>query len=262
MNEYNHIEIRISEGVAVVWLNRPEKRNAFNSGMISELTELFRDPELMKSRLVVIRGKGPAFCAGADLGYMKNIAAFGEEENYQDAMNLAALFQAVYTFEAPTLAAVHGACFGGANGLMAACDIVVAEEDTVFAFSEVRLGIAPATIAPYVMNRTGAYPGKELMLTGRRFTAQEAHHAGLVDKVAEPGMLEEAINEYVKSFRAAAPGAVRATKQLIHKITPPPGKELTGETARIIARLRASDEGQEGLSAFFEKRKPGWNNPE
>ncbi len=262
MQNYQSISVQFAEKQASIWLNRPEKHNALNPLMIAELTEAFthlaHEPGI---RVIVLRGKGKSFCAGADLNYMKEIAGFGEKENHADAMQLATLFETIYSSPKPVIALVHGAVYGGANGLSAACDIVLAEKNTIFAFSEVKLGISPATISPYVIRRCGGAAARELMLTGRRFTAEEAARFLLVNKIVEIGEMEEALQAYVKELLAAAPEALAQCKKLIHDVAGQQhqGPELMEETARLIASQRASAEGQEGIAAFFEKRKPNWN---
>lgn len=256
---YDTIETEVDNHVLTVWLNRPEKHNAFNDQMIGELTTCFT--KICKEqaiRLVILRGRGKTFCAGADLNYMKSIAAFGYDENHQDARLLANLFETIYKCKLPTLAVVHGAAFGGANGLLAACDVVIAGENTTFAFSEVKIGIAAATIGPFVLKRTGEFKGKEWMMTGKRFKATEAAEGGLVNKVVPDDEIDEAVEAYVKEFRSAAPCAVRYTKEMINFISGEADSDITAYTADLIARLRASEEGQEGMAAFLEKRKPGW----
>ncbi|MCB2219485.1 MAG: enoyl-CoA hydratase/isomerase family protein [Bacteroidetes bacterium] len=260
MKEFQTIKFECSASIGIIWLNRPDIHNAFNDVMIAELTDCFLEIEKMKDiRLVILRGNGKSFCAGADLNYMKGIAKFGYKENYEDGKKLARLFTTVYNCSCPTLAVVHGACFGGANGLIAACDIVIAEENTKFAFSEVKLGIAPATIGPFVLKRTGEFKGKELMMTGRRFTGKEAEKAGLVNRMVTENELEDVVTGYIKEFKSAAPGAVKATKEMIVKVMNEGGSGITEYTADLIAGLRASDEGQEGMAAFLEKRKADWN---
>ena len=257
----NTITLQKEEGIFTITLNRPEVHNAMNDLMISELTNAFSEAGKQEDvRLVVLRGNGKSFCAGADLNYMKSIAGYGYEENEKDALKLAGLFKAVYDCPVPTLAVVHGAAFGGANGLLAACDIVIAEENTTFAFSEVKLGIAPATIAPFVIKRIGEYGAKELMMTGKRFKAPEAEKWHLVNQVAAEEELEEVLEKYIKEFMSAAPGAVKATTELIRKVTESGevNREIINYTAGKIAELRASEEGQEGMAAFLEKRKAGW----
>ncbi|RLD85018.1 MAG: enoyl-CoA hydratase/isomerase family protein, partial [Bacteroidetes bacterium] len=168
--QYKTISIQQQNSIVTIELNRPELHNAMNDTMIAELTDVFNEIEKEQSvRVVVLRGKGKSFCAGADLNYMKGIAGFGFEENVKDGKKLAALFRAIYECPLPTIALVHGAAFGGANGLLAACDIVIAEENTTFAFIEVKIGIAPATISPFVIKRIGEFGAKELMMTGKRF---------------------------------------------------------------------------------------------
>ncbi len=247
--------------ITTIRLNRPEVRNAMNSLMIFELTAVFqRLSSANDVRLIILKGEGKAFCAGADLNYMKDIAGFGNDENYKDAVNLANLFRAVYECSVPTVAVVHGAAFGGANGLLAACDIVIADEKTTFAFSEVKIGISPATIAPFVIKRIGEYNARYLMLTGKRFDGKEAEKTGLVNVSVPASEIEECVSLYIKEFKSSAPLAVRATKKLIHHITNN-GYDIKNDieyTAALIAELRAAEEGQEGMAAFFEKRKPGY----
>ena len=247
--------------IASIRLNRPDVHNAMNDVMISELTETFNSfHKNSNTRGIVLRGNGKSFCAGADLNYMKNIAGFGIEENKNDAKKLAALFSAIYNCPMPTIAVVHGAAFGGANGLLAACDFVIAEKKTTFAFSEVKLGIAPATIAPFVIRRIGEFGAKELMMTGKRFKAPEALSWHLVNKVASSDDLEKALYETLKQLLSSAPKAVMETKELISKVVNEIAisEELINHTVTKIAELRASEEGQEGMASFLEKRKAGW----
>ena len=259
MKQYQTIEFELKDNLGIVWLNRPEKHNAFNEIMIAELTDCFNSIKgLDNIRMIILRGKGKSFCAGADLNYMKGISAFGYEENFNDGKKLAWLFETIYRCPKPTLAVIHGAAFGGANGLLAACDIVIAEENTTFAFSEVKIGIAPATIGPYVLKRTGEFAGKDLMMTGRRFKGLEAEKAGLVNRAVNVDVLEEVLEEYIKEIMSAAPKAVMATKEMIYKVINEDELKTTDFTADLIAQLRASDEGQEGMAAFLEKRKPNW----
>ncbi len=255
---YNTIELKRGI-VTTVILNRPEVHNAMNELMISELTGAFSSISgFDDTRVVVLKGNGKSFCAGADLNYMKNIADFGFDQNYNDGLKLAALFEAVYNCAVPTIALVHGSAFGGANGLLAACDIVIADENTTFAFSEVKLGIGPATISPMVIKRIGEFNARELMLTGRRFKGKDAERYGLVNCSLTSDRIESALENYIGEFKTAAPKAVRSTKEIILKIS---NKKTSAEkeseyTASCIAKLRQADEGQEGMSAFLAKRKP------
>ena len=253
--------IQIEEGkVTTIRLNRPDLRNAMDEQLISELTDAFHDARKNQDvRVIILRGKGKSFCAGADLNYMKSIAEFGFEENVKDAQKLAALFQTIYLCPVPTIALVHGAAFGGANGLLAACDIVIAEENTKFAFSEVKLGITPATISPFVIRRIGEYGARELMITGKRFDAREALKWKLVNHITKESMLEQMLDETVQHILSSGPVAVRETKQLIRQVDVSTHmEELMEYTTQMIARLRGSAEGREGMSSFLEKRKPKW----
>ncbi len=253
--------IQIEEGkVTTIRLNRPDLRNAMDEQLISELTDAFHDAGKNQDvRVIILRGKGKSFCAGADLNYMKSIAEFGFEENVKDAQKLAALFQTIYLCPVPTIALVHGAAFGGANGLLAACDIVIAEENTKFAFSEVKLGITPATISPFVIRRIGEYGARELMITGKRFDAREALKWKLVNHITKESMLEQMLDETVQHILSSGPVAVRETKQLIRQVDVSTHmEELMEYTTQMIARLRGSAEGREGMSSFLEKRKPKW----
>lgn len=258
------LELHLHQGVATIWLNRPEKHNALNPQMMADIAAAFNLFQNDKTvRAIVIKGRGPSFCAGADLHYMKEIAGFGQAENLADAQKLAALFETIYRCSKPVLAVVHGAVYGGANGLTAACDIVLAETQTVFAFSEVKLGITPATISPYVIRRCGEAAARELMLTGRRFSAQEAARFLLVNKVAPQAEMDEQEHFYVSQLLTSAPKAVEQCKKLIENVTTGLYKDesLNTYTTQLIASQRASEEAQEGMAAFFEKRKPNWVKP-
>jgi methylglutaconyl-CoA hydratase len=258
--QYKTIIINRQNSITTITLNRPELHNAMNDAMIAELTAAFLSVSEDKTvRVVVLRGNGKSFCAGADLNYMKGIAGFGFEENVKDGKKLAALFRAIYECPLPTIALVHGAAFGGANGLLAACDIVIAEENTTFAFSEVKIGIAPATISPFVIKRIGEFGAKELMMTGKRFKGAEAEKWHLVNLSVPEKKLEETLQQYIKQLLTSAPEAVKVTKNMISEVIASDDfDETINSMAHLIATLRASDEGQEGMSAFLEKRKAGW----
>jgi len=259
-NTYNTIILSKINGVAWLSLNRSEVHNAMNEEMIAELTAVFKSFDNdNETRAIVLTGNGKSFCAGADLNYMKNIANLGFDENVEDGKRLANLFSSIYNCPIPTVALIHGSVFGGANGLIAACDIGIAEHDTTFAFSEVKLGIAPATIAPFVLKRIGEFGAKELMLTGKKFKAQEALKWNLINHVYNSQIEENPLNRILKQFESSAPQAVKETKHLITTIL---GKEIDEgikTTSKLIAKLRASDEGQEGMASFLEKRKAKWN---
>ncbi len=259
---------QINGAVTTITLNRPDKHNALNPLMISELTQSFEyAAKDHKTRVVVLKGNGKSFCAGADLHYMKEIAAFGLEENKADGLKLATLFDTIYHCPKPVVACVHGSVMGGANGLTAACDIVLAEENTVFAFSEVKLGITPATISPYVIRRCGEAVARDLMLTGRGFSAKEGLRFHLVTATASASdeNFANLCDDYVNMLSNNAPGALEACKKLISDISlsNESTTSLMNYTAQSIAERRASAEGQEGIQAFFDKRKPSWTlNPE
>ncbi len=260
MKPFTSLEFELSDRMGTIWLNRPDKHNAMTAEMIGEIIDCFQEASAMTEvRIILLRGRGPSFCAGADLNYMKGIAAFGFEENYQDSLQLARCFNTIYTCPKPTIAVVHGAAIGGANGLLSACDFVYCADDTKFAFAEVKLGIAPATISPYVIKRIGEYGARDLMITGRRFTGKEAEYFRLVNKSVAAEELDNTVNATVKSLMTSGPEAMAACKKLIYAIS----NELCMDsvmdyTARLIAELRASAEGQEGMASFLEKRPPSW----
>ncbi len=249
------------EGVAVVLLNRPSRRNAFNERMILALNEAFETLAGAQGvRVVILRGAGGAFCAGADLDWMRSSADLSEEDNRADAMDLAKMLKALHSLPMLTVAVVEGPAFGGGAGLAAACDLTIAASDAVFAFSEVRLGLTPATISPYVVAAIGARNARRLFALGSRFDATEALRIGLVDHVADSAEALDAYQEaLVGEVMATAPGAVADAKALADDVAGRPiDHGLMQDTARRIAARRVSPEGREGLAAFFGKRKPGW----
>lgn len=259
---YEHLR-RTDEGpVATVALARPEARNALNAALIQELTrcfaELAQEEEL---RVVVLTGEGPAFCAGADIGYMRDTAGFSYEENLEDAWRLAEMFQAVDDLPKPVVAKVRGAAIGGGVGLVAVTDVAVAEEGTRFAFSEVRLGIAPATVAPFVVRRIGHSRARALFLTGERFDAEAARETGLVHEVVVEGDLDSTVEKVVARLLQGGPAAQAAIKEAVRQIEATELPEALGIMTQLIAALRVSEEGQDGLAAFLEKREPRWRSP-
>ncbi|MCD4736982.1 MAG: enoyl-CoA hydratase/isomerase family protein [Bacteroidales bacterium] len=260
MKQYQTIEFEQNKDVGIVWLNRPNIHNAFNEVMISELIECFEVINEMKDlRVVILRGRGKSFCAGADLNWMRGVANYSYEQNFQESLNLSKCFFTIYTCKKPTIAIVHGAAIGGANGLLASCDFAYAEENTTFSLSEVKIGIVPACISPYVTKRVGEYGSKELMITGKRFKGPEAEHHKLVNKSLPAEKLDEYVYSVIDVIRTSGPMAITHCKNLIFNIS---NKETLEEalvsTAKMIAEIRASEEGQEGMAAFLEKRKPEW----
>ena len=259
MANYEHLSVGHGDAVATVALARPDARNALNAGLIGELRRCAEElAEDDKVRVVVLTGEGDFFCAGADIGYMRDTANFSYEENLEDARNLAAMFEAVDGCPKPVVARVKGAAIGGGVGLVAAADVAVAEEGTVFAFSEVRLGISPATIAPFVVRKIGHSQVRALFLTGERFDGVRAREIGLVHEVISEEDLDAAVQEKVEGLLAGGPEALAATKALLRELRDAAPDEVTEITARRIAGLRTGEEGQEGLGAFLEKRKPAW----
>jgi len=260
MKKFETIELDIKNEVGTIWLNRPEIHNAFNEVMIAELIEMFKEIKTMDEvRIVILRGKGKSFCAGADLNWMRNVAKYSYEDNYAESLNLSNCFYEIYTCPKPTIAIVHGAAIGGANGLLAACDFAYADENTIFSLSEVKIGIVPACISPYVTKRVGEYGSKELMLTGKRFKGEIAAYHRLVNKSLSAEKLEGYLEEVIGLLKTSGPKAMSHCKNLIYDISNKLTlQEAIGYTAKMIADIRASEEGQEGMAAFLEKRKPNW----
>jgi len=260
MKSYQTIEFEKQNDLGIVWLNRPKIHNAFNETMISEVIDVFEAiNEMDDIRVAVLRGRGKSFCAGADLNWMRDVAKYSYEENYKESLNLSKCFYTIYTCKKPTIAIVHGAAIGGANGLLASCDFAYADDNTTFSLSEVKIGIIPACISPYVTKRVGEYGSKELMITGKRFKGPEAEHHKLVNKSLSSDQLDDHVNGVIDVIRTSGPNAISQCKNLIFNIS---NKETLEEaldsTARMIAEIRASEEGQEGMAAFLEKRKPNW----
>ena len=259
--EFNTIKVQLGESMAWINLDRPEVRNALNAELIHELTEVF---DWLNSRddirVIILKGNGKAFCAGADLEYMKAMAGFSYDQNLADAQNLSKLFQTIYFCNKAVIVDVHGACIGGANGIIAAADIVIAETETKFAFSEVRLGITPATISPFVVQKIGNTAAKELMLTGRRFTADEAKAFRLVNVVVSEAEMIDAERQYIEHFLHASPNAIAECKNLLRMVSGTDDRfnPIYMQTSVAIANQRISKAGQEGMAAFFEKRKASW----
>lgn len=249
------------DGVAVVTMCRPSRRNAFDSTMILALTEVFETLHGADGvRVVILRGEGGVFSAGADLAWMKAASDRSEADNREDAMTMAVMLKKLADIPALTVALVDGAAFGGGTGLVAACDIAIATAGAKFSFSEVRLGLLPATISPHVVAAIGPRHAKALFATGRIFDAAHAERINLVHEVvADAAALEAAGEKLAKEMRACAPGAVADSKRLVNDVVARPiDRDLMWETAKRLARRRVSDEGREGVAAFFERRKPDW----
>ncbi len=252
--------VSVKAGVATVTLNRPERHNAFDDAFIGELTETFarlaRAPE---ARAVVLAARGKSFSAGADLNWMKRTGGYSREENHADARRLAALMHVLDTLAKPTVALVQGAAYGGGVGLVAACDIAIASHEAIFCVSEVKFGLIPAVISPYLLRAIGPRAARRYVLTAERFDAAEAHRLGLVHAVVEASALEAAGREVTDCLFANGPEAVVEAKALIAEVAGRPvDAAMMEDTARRTAERRASAEAREGMAAFLEKRKPAW----
>lgn len=257
--DYRHLEIQREAHWTRVTLNRPEVRNAFHAELIRELTDCFlalgREEDL---RGIVLAGAGKVFCAGADANWMRASAHYTPEENRRDALRMAEMLRTIDECPVPVIARVQGAALGGGVGLIAACDIVVAAEDAQFALSEVRLGIVPAVISSFVLRKMGISNARRYFLTGERFSAHRAHEVGLVHEVVPPDALDDTVKKILGEIAKNGPQAVREAKALIRRVPALPPEEVLEHCAETTARVRASEEGQEGLRAFLEKRTPRW----
>jgi len=259
---YQHLEVAVDGRLATVTLNRPDVRNAFNETVIAEIALAFdalgRDETV---RAIVLAANGPAFCAGGDLNWMKKLAGYSDAENNADALRLADMLRTIYLCPKPVVAKVQGDCYAGGMGLVAACDVVVAAEGANFCLSEVKLGLIPATISPYVIKAMGEQAARRYFLTAERFTAAEALRMGLAHEVVIAEELDARVAAVVKALVGNSPNAVRQAKLLVREIA---GKAiddaLLADTAARIAQIRASEEGREGVASFLDKRKPSWLN--
>jgi len=258
-----HVRVeQLEHGVLKLVLARPELRNAFNAAMVAELTQALLELMALPAcelRVLLVVGEGKAFCAGADLDYMQAQAAHSRDENLADARLLGAIFHLLAAFPAPVICGVQGAAVGGGFGLAACADVVVAEADAIFALSEVRLGIIPALISPYVVRKVGIAQAGPLMLSGRRLGAAEAKACGLVHTLVSPGStLEKSLEEQTSELLQAGPEAARRTKALLLKAAPLPDSDWMEYTARAIAETRSTEEAQAGLRSFFAKTPAPW----
>ena len=245
--------------MATVTMNRPDSHNALNADLIEALTRCFEElAEDQETRVVVLSGEGRSFCAGADIGYMRETVGLSYEENLEDARRLAMMFWTIDECPKPVVAKVLGAAMGGGAGLLAVADVVVADSEARFAFSEVRLGIGPATIAPFVVRKIGTSHARSLFLTGERFDAERAREIGLVHRIVSRDGLDEAVEEKVGELLEGGPVAQATIKGLLRRLETTEPMDAPGLTARVISELRTGEEGQEGLAAFLEKREPGW----
>lgn len=254
--------LRPTPHTAQVWLNRPDVRNAFNDGVIAELTQAFvalgADPQL---RCITLAGRGKAFCAGADLNWMKAMAGYDWDANRADAQALADMLHAIYICPVPVVGRIHGDCYAGGVGLAAVCDVLVAAQGVQFCLSEARLGLLPATIGPYVLKALGEQASRRYFITAERFSAEEAHRLGFVHECVPADALDSCVQGLVQALVNNGPAAVKACKQLVQDVAGRPiSRELRADTARRIADIRVSDEGKAGIRSFLDKTTPPWLN--
>lgn len=247
-------------GVTTITLNRPEKCNAFDDQMIIELTTALKTSATNpKTRVVILAASGKTFCSGADLGWMKRMGTYSYEENLNDAKTLSILLKTLNELPVPTIAKVQGSAFGGAVGLISCCDIVIATTNTTFCFSEVKIGLMPATISPYIIQTIGASHTRRYFLSGETINTQRALALGLIHEAVDPTELNLAVEKITGSLLSNSPAAIRASKELIQDIEHQPiNDDMQLKICKRLADIRISDEGQEGLSAFLEKRRPYW----
>jgi len=258
---FTKLKLEVQDTVARIWLDQPDARNAFDDIVIAELTQAFTEAGAQSQvKAIVLGANGPAFCAGANLNWMRRMADYTRDENIADAGKLATMLRTIAECPKPTIARVQGDVYAGGMGLVAACDMAVSVDTAWYCLSEVKIGLVPATISPYVLRAMGTRASQRYFLTAERFTAAEAHRIGFVHEVvAGADALDAKVDELVKALTSASPAAVRSCKQLIADVD---GREiddaLIGKTVESIADIRASDEGREGVQAFLQKRKPSW----
>ena len=257
---FTTLVIEQQQHVATIWMNRPDVRNAFDETSITEMRQAFRLLEQDREvRVIVLGARGPAFSAGADLNWMKRVAGYTEDENRADALALAEMLNVIYQSSKATIARVQGDCYAGGNGLVTACDIAIASEEVTFCLTEVRLGLIPATIGPYVIRAMGERAAHRYFLTAERFSAQEAYRLGYVHQVVTDDELDDAVSRMTHHLLAGSPHAIAESKRLIRDIAGQPVDEyLMSDTARRIGEVRVAPDGREGIASFLEKRKPSW----
>jgi methylglutaconyl-CoA hydratase len=254
------LTIAVQDRIARITLTRPEVRNAFNDEVIQELKAAFESVGGRDDvRAVVLAAEGPAFCAGADLNWMRRMADYTRDENLADAGQLAAMLKAIYECPKPTIAAVQGDVYAGGMGLVAACDMAVSVRTAAYCLSEVKLGLIPATISPYVIRAMSTRAAHRYFLTAERFSADEAHRIGFVHELVDADQLDAKVGELTAALVSACPAAVKACKRLVQDVAEREiDAALIAATVEGIAEIRASDEGREGVQSFLQKRKPSW----
>lgn len=256
---FSTVKYEIDDRVARVTFNRPEIHNAFNATVITEMQQVFNEIEKDDNiRVVVLTGAGKSFCAGADLNWMRSVVNQSFEQNLAESNALAELFHAMYSCKRPVIGRINGAAIGGGTGFVAVCDIAIAVRSAVFSFSEVKIGVVPACIGPYVIKKIGEGKTRELFITGERMNAVRAHEVGLVNKIVDDDQLDAEVEKLTESVLSSGPQAVMTAKKLVSEVPAMTPEQFKPYTADMIARLRISDEGQEGMDAFLNKRKPRW----
>jgi methylglutaconyl-CoA hydratase len=256
---YTTIQTRHDHEVGTITFNRPEIHNAFNSTVIAEMSAAFSEMEIDPAiRVVILTGAGKSFCAGADLNWMRGVISQSFDENLAESNALADLFWQIYSFKRPVIARVNGAAIGGGTGFVAVCDIAIAAKSAVFSFSEVKIGVVPACIGPYVVKKMGEGRARELFITGERMDSLGAQSVGLVNKIVEDDQLDAEVNKLIDSLLSSGPEAVAMAKRLVSGVGGMSPEEFRPWTAEMIAKLRISPEGQEGMDAFLNKRTPNW----
>lgn len=256
------VEVKEAAQIAYVKLNRPDMRNAFDPSMIADITKTFLDLDKRADlRAIVLQGEGKVFCAGADLNWMREMVSYTLEQNKEDSLKLFAMFEAIAGCSLPVIGLVQGAAFGGALGLVACCDYVIADPQTQFCFSEVKLGIAPAVISAFIQKKATAGKVRHFMMSGAVFNSQQAFESGLVSEIAAIPDFSTRLEHLLKQYKECGPEAVRATKKLLNDLPELSWQEQRQRTSALIAERRVSAEGQEGLKSFLAKRSPSWRNP-
>lgn len=258
---YETIDVTEKENITTIILNRPEVHNAMNDLMIQELTNCFDIlGDKRELRAVILTGNGRTFCGGADLNWMKSMVHYSKEENIEDSRHLLNLFDLIYSCQKPVIGRINGGAFGGGVGLIAVCDITIASPNLTFAFSETKLGLIPSVISPYVIQRIGPAPARRLFITGERFSSDYGTEIGLIDYLVDPDNIDEKIEQIIKEIKSSAPLAIGEAKNLVKANQVMESGAFKEFTLHKIAELRVSEEGQEGTSAFLEKRKPTWRD--
>lgn len=259
--KYETIEIKREKDIVTVLLNRPEVHNAMNEKLMTELTSCFKElSNDDNTRIIILTGNGKSFSAGADLNWMKSMAQYSKEENIKDSRLLLDLYETIFNCPKPVIGRINGHAFGGGIGLVAVCDITIAPPGKKFAFSEVNLGIIPSVISTYIVRRIGLFNMRRLFLTGERFDSEYANKIGLIDHMASDEEFDAKVQKYVKLIHSSGPKAMTEVKNLVNKCQNMNVDEYKEHTVKKIAELRVSDEGQEGISAFLEKRKSKWSD--